>query len=105
MYVCNLYRKICSISVPEGSHLCYNCEGLGCTPVAKHKGNKYIKVYQCPICKGNGYVDWIDNIIQKEHPLIGLFQDPVYIRMYCHINKKCRVVRRLAKGIKNITTD
>lgn len=47
----------------DGKYKCYKCNGTG--KKLSFGPNKYYYecIIKCPICKGNGVLDWISNIV------------------------------------------
>ncbi len=58
------YIKVENSKLPEGMTLCKKCKGIGWISVdSEDPDNGYIR--GCSICDGDGYVDWITNVMNN----------------------------------------
>ena len=108
--MCNLYKQQCHVKIPKGFYKCKSCKGYGVllkTPQYKYKR---VLAYICPICKGKGYMDWIQNIrdYNLEEELIKFIHKitsgGIYLNTYYHYvpfrcpnNKKCQIVKETVR--------
>lgn len=98
---CNLIRHKCKPIIPKNYIRCYSCHGTGIMIVSPHYKERYILCYACPICYGDGYIDWIKNILKpsfiKEFYKMGRIRSQYEIPFRCPTNKKCKVIRTMVR--------
>ena len=56
------------IIINDGEKLCNKCHGKGIVP--QKPGNKFVKVaLVCDQCRGDGKIDWVEQVIGKHKVL------------------------------------
>lgn len=106
---CNLFYHQCNIIIPKGYYRCKTCNGLGVRFRNPHYKYKFINSHICPICKGEGYIDWIQNTrvynVDEElkQMVINYINSRYSVHYWIHIpfkcptDHKCKVIKKLVK--------
>lgn len=99
--VCNIWLQKCHIEIRKNIEFkCPQCEGHGgkITDVSYKQRTYDVKV--CPLCRGEGKVDWLTNITgQPVATPIEIFRRSVkYLPLKCKESKSCKKIKRMWKN-------
>jgi len=96
---CNIWKQQCKIPISGKERLCPACQGRGANFLnASFKSRKF-EVRCCPMCAGDGKVDWITAITKK--PKFKL-DDRLFQRDIKEIHMKCSGPSRCKKRLKRL---
>lgn len=112
---CNLVTHNCHPVIPKGHVKCYACCGTGVLVRSFHYKAHYMLCDPCPICYGYGYIDWVKAALRPSmkdaykkflyNRAMANRYSSLYYKMWggykiplkCPTNKKCKVIRTIAK--------
>lgn len=100
---CNVINKICKIKLRDWEYICPRCQGRGGFFRTAHYKEGYINVALCPLCEGEGKVDWIV-WARQDRPILPMTRGE-RVKFKCPRNKKCKVIKRAYKREKDREKD
>jgi len=96
---CNIWKQQCKIPVYRKETLCPNCNGHGGRLLNPSFKTRKFEIRKCPMCAGDGKVDWITAITKK--PKLNL-DGRLFQRDIKEIHMKCSGPNRCKKRLKRI---
>ena len=66
--VCNIWKCECYVTLKSDQNLCPKCKGQGAVFINVSFKQRHFSVQRCPLCLGEGKVDWITTI-NKQFPI------------------------------------
>ena len=60
--VCNIWKQQCNVKLRNGEKLCPDCKGKAATFLNASFKQRHFTVRRCPLCIGEGKIDWITAI-------------------------------------------
>ena len=97
--ICNIWKQQCKIPVNKQERLCPNCNGRGGRLLNPSFKTRKFEIRKCPMCAGDGKVDWITAITKK--PKLNL-DGRLFQRDIKEIHMKCSGPNRCKKRLKRI---
>ena len=95
--ICNIWFQRCKPVLNRGEKWCPKCEGAGAGFVNISFKQRVIALHRCPLCEGEGKVDWIKAITKKS-----TMKDTILPRNMKEIRLKCPGHLNCKKKLKRL---